>query len=86
MSGGPAPDATAEPPAPAEPAPRAAAPARPLRLLVVDDDEVDRRAVRRACQHLARLPMRGPIASLNASVAGALALYEILRQRGPTKP
>jgi 23S rRNA (guanosine2251-2'-O)-methyltransferase len=25
--------------------------------------------------------MAGPIASLNASVAGAIALYEVLRQR-----
>jgi 23S rRNA (guanosine2251-2'-O)-methyltransferase len=37
--------------------------------------------VRRACRYTARLPMAGPIASLNASVAGAIALYEVLRQR-----
>ena len=35
----------------------------------------------RACQHTARLPMSGPIGSLNASVAAAIALYEVVRQR-----
>ena len=40
-----------------------------------------RRMVKNACDALARLPMAGPIASLNASVAGAIALYEVARQR-----
>src|SRR5262249_7892635 len=54
----------------------------PAVVVVGAEDKGTRRPVRRACQHLARLPMPGPIGSLNASVAGALALYEILRQRG----
>lgn len=37
-----------------------------------------RKGVKRACDGLVRLPMRGPIASLNASVAAALALYGVL--------
>jgi 23S rRNA (guanosine2251-2'-O)-methyltransferase len=41
-----------------------------------------RKATKQACTALARLPMRGPIASLNASVATAIALYEVARQRG----
>jgi 23S rRNA (guanosine2251-2'-O)-methyltransferase len=41
-----------------------------------------RRSVKQACTALAKLPMRGPIASLNASVAAAIALYEVARQRG----
>ena len=40
-----------------------------------------RRGVRRACAHIARLPMNGPLGSLNASVAAAIALYEARRQR-----
>lgn len=38
-------------------------------------------AVRRACVGLARLVAPGPIESLNASVAAAIALYEATRQR-----
>ena len=40
-----------------------------------------KKSVRRACSLSARLPMRGSINSLNASVAAALALYEACRQR-----
>lgn len=40
-----------------------------------------RRSVKSACDSLVRLPMNGPIASLNASVAAALALYEVVRPR-----
>ncbi|HET9934327.1 MAG TPA: RNA methyltransferase [Polyangiaceae bacterium] len=38
-------------------------------------------AVRKACTGLARLVAPGPIESLNASVAAAIALYEATRQR-----
>jgi 23S rRNA (guanosine2251-2'-O)-methyltransferase len=41
-----------------------------------------RRSVKRACGALARLPMAGAVASLNASVSAAIALYEARRQRG----
>ncbi|MFA9444187.1 23S rRNA (guanosine(2251)-2'-O)-methyltransferase RlmB [Egicoccus sp. AB-alg6-2] len=34
------------------------------------------------CDQLVRLPMRGAVGSLNASVAAAVALYEVLRHRG----
>ena len=40
------------------------------------------RLVGDTCDFIAHLPMRGGVASLNAGVAGAIALYEILRQRG----
>jgi 23S rRNA (guanosine2251-2'-O)-methyltransferase len=33
------------------------------------------------CDQLVRLPMRGSVGSLNASVAAAVAMYEVLRQR-----
>lgn len=37
--------------------------------------------VKRECDYLVRLPMRGKVASLNASVAAAILVYEALRQR-----
>jgi 23S rRNA (guanosine2251-2'-O)-methyltransferase len=40
-----------------------------------------RKTVKRLCDELARLPMPGPLASLNASVAVAIGLYEAVRQR-----
>ena len=38
--------------------------------------------VRRKCDFLSRLPMLGKVNSLNAGVATAIALYEMLRQQG----
>ena len=40
------------------------------------------RLVRERCDFIAELPMPGGFESLNAGVAAAVALYEILRQRG----
>jgi 23S rRNA (guanosine2251-2'-O)-methyltransferase len=40
-----------------------------------------RRLVREACDELAHIPLRGPVSSLNVSVAAAVVLYEALRQR-----
>lgn len=38
--------------------------------------------VRRHCDHLLAIPMRGGVSSLNASVAAAVALFEVVRQQG----
>ncbi len=38
------------------------------------------------CDALVRLPMRGRVASLNASVAAAVAMYEVVRRRGRVQP
>jgi 23S rRNA (guanosine2251-2'-O)-methyltransferase len=54
----------------------------PLGLVIGSEGEGLRRLVRERCDILASLPMRGAINSLNAAVAGSIALYEILRQRG----
>ena len=44
------------------------------------------RLVRDACDALVRIPMSGRIESLNASVAGALALFEVRRRRSSLPP
>ena len=37
--------------------------------------------VKRTCDHLLRIPMAGNVSSLNVSVAGAVVMFEALRQR-----
>jgi 23S rRNA (guanosine2251-2'-O)-methyltransferase len=54
----------------------------PVALVVGAEGKGLRKTVKRVCDVLARLPMPGPIGSLNASVAVAIALYECVRQRG----
>lgn len=51
-------------------------------LVVGSEGQGLSRLVREACDRLIELPMRGQIASLNASVAGSIVLYEVFRQRG----
>jgi 23S rRNA (guanosine2251-2'-O)-methyltransferase len=46
-----------------------------LALVVGSEGEGMRQLVRQSCDALAYLPMRGQIASLNAAVAGSIALY-----------
>ena len=41
----------------------------------------DRPLVRDACDLFVRIPMVGEVASLNVGAAGAMLLYEVLRQR-----
>lgn len=55
--------------------------AGPLAIAVGGEQRGLRPAVRRRCHFLLRLPMRGRVTSLNAGVAGSIALYEALRQR-----
>jgi 23S rRNA (guanosine2251-2'-O)-methyltransferase len=38
--------------------------------------------VKKKCDFLASIPMKGKIASLNASVAAAVVMYEVVKQRG----
>jgi 23S rRNA (guanosine2251-2'-O)-methyltransferase len=53
----------------------------PLALVVGSEGSGLRRLVREKCDFLVQLPMYGRVASLNAAVAGSIALYEVLRQR-----
>ena len=50
-------------------------------LVVGDEGKGLRDNVRKHCDNLLSIPMRGEIASLNASVAGGIALFEVLRQQ-----
>jgi 23S rRNA (guanosine2251-2'-O)-methyltransferase len=52
-----------------------------LALVVGSEGEGLRRLVRERCDFLVQLPMHGQVTSLNASVAGSIVLYEVLRQR-----
>jgi 23S rRNA (guanosine2251-2'-O)-methyltransferase len=52
-----------------------------LGLVVGSEGRGMRRLVRETCDGLVRLPARGQIHSLNAAVAGSVALYEVARQR-----
>lgn len=54
----------------------------PLALVVGNEGEGMRALVRDSCDLLLRLPMRGQIDSLNAAVAGSVALYLAWQARG----
>jgi 23S rRNA (guanosine2251-2'-O)-methyltransferase len=54
----------------------------PLVLVVGAEDQGLSRLVRETCDLLIRLPVRGHIESLNASVAGGIAIYAALAARG----
>lgn len=61
----------------------------PLGLVIGNEGEGMRRLVRESCDFLLRLPMRGEIESLNAAVAGSIALYAAWQARkfaGATRP
>jgi 23S rRNA (guanosine2251-2'-O)-methyltransferase len=53
----------------------------PLALVVGSEGRGLRRLVREKCDWLLRLPMHGQVESLNAAIAGSIALYEVERQR-----
>jgi 23S rRNA (guanosine2251-2'-O)-methyltransferase len=55
----------------------------PVALVVGAEGKGMREAVARRCDGLFHIPQRGVVSSLNASVAGAIALYEAARQRRP---
>ena len=55
----------------------------PLAIVVGSEGHGLSPTVRRRCDLLVRIPMRGSIGSLNASVAGSILLYEAAAQRDP---
>jgi 23S rRNA (guanosine2251-2'-O)-methyltransferase len=54
----------------------------PLAVVVGSEAEGMRRLVKDSCDFLLHLPMRGKIDSLNAAVAGSVALYLVWQARG----
>jgi len=50
-------------------------------IVVGNEGKGIRRLVREHCDFLVRIPMRGKVGSLNASVSGGIVLYEAVRQR-----
>lgn len=55
----------------------------PLALVVGNEGEGMRSLVRQSCDVLLRLEMRGRVESLNAAVAGSIALYLAMQARTP---
>jgi len=53
----------------------------PLALVIGSEGRGIQALVKKKCDFLVRLPMKGKVSSLNAAIAGAVAMYEVLRQR-----
>jgi len=53
----------------------------PIAVVVGNEGRGIRRLVKEKCDFIVRIPLYGKIASLNASVAGGLVLYEVARMR-----
>ena len=60
--------------------------AGPMAVIVGSEGSGLSGAMRRRCDLLVSFPMSGRVASLNAGVAGALLLFEIVRQRSGSGP
>lgn len=53
----------------------------PLAIVVGNEGRGIRKLVKEKCDFLVRIPLRGKMSSLNASVAGALVLFEAAKKR-----
>ena len=53
----------------------------PLAIVVGAEGHGLRRLVRESCDYLVQIPMKGSVGSLNAAVAGSIALYESRRPK-----
>lgn len=54
----------------------------PLLLVLGAEGEGLRPLTHRHCSHMVHIPQRGAVESLNVATAAAIALFEVLRQRG----
>lgn len=52
-----------------------------LALVIGTEGKGIRPLVKRKCDRLFSIPMKGPVSSFNASVSGGIILYEVMRQR-----
>ncbi len=57
----------------------------PTALVLGSEGSGVRPLVRKTCDHVARIAMAGQVGSLNVGAAGAIALYEVARQRSATR-
>lgn len=53
----------------------------PVALVIGSEGEGMGKLIREKCDFVVNIPMKGEISSLNAAVAGAIVMYEILKQR-----
>ena len=53
----------------------------PIAIVIGGEEKGIRPLVKRQCDYLITIPQKGPVNSLNASVAGAVVMYEAFRQR-----
>ncbi len=58
----------------------------PVVLVIGSEGKGMSRLVKESCDVLVQIPMFGQINSLNASVAAALLMYEVVRQRAAVRP
>ncbi|MCX5749759.1 MAG: RNA methyltransferase, partial [Candidatus Saganbacteria bacterium] len=59
--------------------------ALPLAIVIGGENKGIAPLVKTRCDFMVRIPMRGQISSLNASVAAAIIMYEAYRKRKPQK-
>ncbi|MBR2594240.1 MAG: RNA methyltransferase, partial [Firmicutes bacterium] len=53
----------------------------PIAVVIGNEGDGVSRLIKEKCDFIISIPMFGKISSLNASVAGGLIMYEIVRQR-----
>lgn len=54
----------------------------PIGIVIGSEGKGLRNLVKQKCDFLVKIPMKGNLGSLNASVAAAIIMYEVVRQRG----
>lgn len=54
---------------------------RPVAVIIGSEGKGLRPSTKKHCDHLVKIPMKGTINSLNASVSSGIMLFEIMRQR-----
>jgi len=57
-----------------------------LAIVIGAEGKGIRPLVRKKCDRLFSIPMKGPVSSFNASVSGGMILYEVMRQRALYNP